>query len=67
MNVLNPISLLLVINSITIISLVLSQNETAKDSSTQNNSRTNPIEILLWVCITIEIFVLLISEKITDF
>lgn len=67
MNGLNPFSLILIINSIIIISLVLSQNEVSKDSVTQNNTRTNPIEIILWICIILEIIILLITEKITDF
>lgn len=67
MNGLNPVSLILIINSIIIISLVLSQNETSKDSVSQNNSRTSPIEIILWISIIFEILLLLITEKITDF
>ena len=67
MNGLNPFSLILIINSIIIISLVLSQNEVSKDSVTQNNTRTNPIEIILWISIILEIIILLITEKITDF
>jgi hypothetical protein len=67
MSGLNPFSLILIINSFVIISLVLSQNESSKDSITQNNTRTNPIEIILWFCVILEIIILLISEKITDF
>jgi|LauGreDrversion4_2_1035121.scaffolds.fasta_scaffold3490985_1 hypothetical protein len=67
MSGLNPFSLFLIINSLIIISLVLSQNEISKDSVTQNNTRTNPIEIILWISIILEIIILLITEKITDF
>jgi hypothetical protein len=67
MSGLNPFSLFLILNSVTIISLVLSQNEISKDSVTQNNTRTNPIEIILWISIILEIIILLITEKITDF
>ena len=67
MNGLNPVSLILIMNSFTIISLVTTQNETSKDSASKNNSKTSPIEIILWVCVLIEIFMFLISEKITDF
>ncbi len=67
MSGLNPFSLILIVNSIIIISLVLSQNEISKDSVTQNNTRTNPIEIILWISIFLEILILLITEKITDF
>jgi hypothetical protein len=67
MSGLNPFSLILIINSFVIISLVLSQNESSKDSITQTNTRTNPIEIILWFCVILEIIILLITEKITDF
>jgi hypothetical protein len=67
MSGLNPLSLLLIINSVVIISLVLTQNETSKDSVTQNNSRTSPFEIILWSCVLVEILILLITGKITDF
>jgi len=67
MSGLNPFSLFLIINSLIIISLVLSQNEISKDSVTQNNTRTNPIEIILWISIILETIILLITEKITDF
>lgn len=67
MSGLNPVSLILIVNSITIISLVLSQNETAKDYASQNSSRTNPIESILWIFIIFEIIIFLIEGKITDF
>jgi len=67
MNSFNPVSILLILNSVSIISLVLTQNETAKDSASQNNSRTNPIENLLWFIIIFEILMFLISGKFTDF
>jgi hypothetical protein len=67
MNSFNPVSILLILNSVSIISLVLTQNETAKDSASQNNSRTNPIENLLWIIIIFEILMFLISGKFTDF
>jgi hypothetical protein len=67
MNSFNPVSILLILNSISIISLVLTQNETTKDYASQNNSRTNPIENLLWIVIIFEILMFLITGKITDF
>jgi len=67
MNGLNPLTLVLIINSMIIISLVLTQNENTKDLASQNSSRSNPIEILIWVCVFFEILMLLISGKITDF
>jgi hypothetical protein len=67
MSTLNPVSILLIINSISIISLVLTQNETTKDYASQNSSRTNPIETVLWIIIIFEIVMFLITGKITDF
>jgi hypothetical protein len=67
MNSLNPVSIILILNSMGIISLVLTQNETTKDYTTQNSSRINPIENLLWIIIIFEILMFLITGKITDF
>ena len=67
MSTLNPVSILLIINSISIISLVLTQNETTKDYASQNSSRTNPIETVLWIIIIFEIVMFLSTGKITDF
>jgi hypothetical protein len=67
MNGFNPLTLILILNSIIIISLVLTQNENTNDLASQNSSRSNPIEILIWVCVFFEILMLLISGKITDF
>ena len=67
MSTLNPVSILLIINSISIIILVLTQNETTKDYASQNSSRTNPIETFLWIIIIFEILMFLITGKITDF
>jgi|APCry1669189567_1035234.scaffolds.fasta_scaffold01577_2 hypothetical protein len=67
MNGFNPLTLILILNSIIIISLVLTQNENTKDLTSQNNSRNNPIETIIWGCVFFEILMLLISGKITDF
>lgn len=67
MSGLNPLSIILIINSIVLISLILTQNESTKDSLIQNNSRTNPIEIITGISISLEIFLLLLFSKITDF
>jgi hypothetical protein len=67
MSGLNPLTIILISNSILLISLILTQNESTKDSLIQNNSRTNPIEIVTGICISLEIFLLLIFSKITDF
>jgi hypothetical protein len=65
----NPLNLILGINSIVIIGLILSQNESAKDSTTTQNSSTitNPFELLTWVCLFLQLILLLIKFKIDNF
>jgi len=63
----NLLSIILIINSITLISLVLTQNDTSKDTLIQNSSRTNPIELIIWISMILEIILLLVFGKITDF
>ena len=68
MNQLNPLTLLLIINSILLISLTITQNESSKDSAiSQNSSVTNPFEILTWITLIFQLLLLLIKQKITDF
>jgi hypothetical protein len=67
MDGLNSFSLLLVLNSLLIIGLVLTQNDNTKDSANQNNSRTSPLEIIIFLNIIFQLILLLISSKITDF
>jgi hypothetical protein len=67
MSSLNSFSLLLVVNSLFIIGLVLTQNDNTKDSANQNNSRTSPLEIIIFVNIIFQLILLLISSKITEF
>ena len=65
----NPLNLILGINSIVIIGLILSQNESAKDSTTTQNSSTitNPFELVTWVCLFLQLILLLIKFKIDNF
>lgn len=68
MNQLNPLTILLIINSILLISLTITQNESSKDSAiSQNSSITNPFEILTWITLIFQLLLLLIKQKITDF
>ena len=65
----SPLTFLLLINSVITIILILNQNDSAKDSSmVQNtNSISNPLEKFTWICLVIELILLLIKTKITDF
>lgn len=59
------VNIALAINSMLIIGLILNQNESAKDSSTTQNSAsiTNPFESLTWICLFIQLILLLFQFK----
>ena len=61
----SPLNILLAVNSLLTIGLILNQNESAKDSSiTQNSSSiTNPFESLTWICLVIQLILLLLKFK----
>jgi preprotein translocase subunit SecG len=68
MTELNPLTIILIINSIILITLTLTQNETSKDSAnTQSSSASNPFETLTWIFLVFQLIFLLIKQKITDF
>ena len=56
------------INSMLLIGLILNQNESAKDSSTTQNSTsiTNPFESLTWICLFIQLVLLLLQFKFNE-
>jgi hypothetical protein len=58
----------LALNSLLTIGLILNQNESAKDSSiTQNSSSiTNPFESLTWICLVIQLILLLLKFKFNE-
>lgn len=58
----------LALNSLLTIGLILNQNESAKDSSiTQNSSSiTNPFESLTWICLVIQLILLLLNFKFNE-
>ena len=64
----NPLTLILIGNSIVLIGLILNQNETTKDSLTKQTSKSssNPLEKVTWACLTIQLILLLLKTKITD-
>jgi hypothetical protein len=65
----NPLTFLLLLNSFITITLVLNQNDSAKDSAIVQNSTniSNPLEKFTWICLVIQLSLLLIKTKITDF
>jgi uncharacterized protein with PQ loop repeat len=65
-----PLTLFLSFNSLIIVGLILNQNETSKDSLNTKNSgidfSTNPLEIITWICVSLEFILLLIKIKINE-
>ena len=66
---LNPLTFLLLVNSLITITLVLNQNDSAKDSASVQNSTfvSNPLEKFTWICLFFQLVLLLLKTKITDF
>ena len=67
MSDLNPITVLLIINSFSLIGLVVTQNETTKDEISKKSSPSNPLELVLWFLVILELIALLIQTKVSDF
>ena len=64
----NPLNIILTVNSILTIGLILNQNESAKDSLTTQNSSSasNPFESVTWVCLVIQLVILLIKFTVVE-
>ncbi len=64
-----PLSFLLLLNSFMTITLIFNQNESAKDSISLQNTATssNLIEQLTWITLISQFILLLIKIKVTDF
>ena len=65
----SPFILLLLINSIITIILILNQNESTKDftSSQNSNMSANPLENITWICLIIQLILVLIQTKLVLF
>ena len=65
----SPLALIVGINSILLIGFILNQNESSKDSITsqKSTSLTNPFEKITWIGVILQLSLLLIKIKITDF
>ena len=63
----SPLTFLLLINSVAIIILILNQNESGKDFTTNQNTISNPFENITWIMFFFQLILLLIKTKITDF
>ena len=64
----NSLNIILTVNSILTIGLILNQNDSAKDSLTTQNSSSvsNPFESVTWVCLIIQLIILLIKFKVVE-
>lgn len=67
MSGLNPVTIILIVNSLSVVSLVLTQNETAKEDLSKKSSSSNPLQLVLWFTIILELILLLIQTKVSDF
>lgn len=67
MSGLNPVTIILIVNSLSVVSLVITQNETAKEDLSKKSSSSNPLELVLWFTIILELILLLIQTKVSDF
>jgi uncharacterized membrane protein len=65
----NSLPIILLINSLITIALILNQNDSAKDSitSSTSSSSVNPFERLTWGTLVLQLSLLLIKIKTTDF
>ena len=67
MSGLNPVTIILIVNSLSVVSLVLTQNDTTKEELSKKSSSSNPFEVALWVTVILELILLLVQIKVSDF
>ena len=67
MSGLNPVTIILIVNSLSVVSLVLTQNDTTKEELSKKSSSSNPLELVLWFTVILELILLLIQTKVSDF
>lgn len=64
----NIVTFLLVLNSFITSGLILNQNDSSKDATSNTSTQiTNPLEKFTWLCIFFEFFLFLIKSKLNDF
>ena len=49
MSGLNPVTIILIVNSLSVVSLVITQNDTTKEDLSKRSSSSNPLELVLFV------------------
>jgi len=64
----NIVTFLLILNSVITIGLILNQNESAKDATSNTSTQiTNHLEKFTWLCVFVEFFIFLIKNKLNDY
>lgn len=65
----SSLNLILLVNSLIAIFFILNQNESSKELTANSNSTSvsNPLEDLTWGCLVLQLVLLLIKTKTTDF
>jgi preprotein translocase subunit SecG len=65
----SSLNLILLVNSLIAIFFILNQNESSKELTANSNSTSvsNPLENLTWGCLFLQLVLLLIKTKTTDF
>jgi hypothetical protein len=65
--IISSLNLILLVNSLIAIFFILNQNESSKELTANSNSTSNPLENLTWGCLFLQLVLLLIKTKTTDF
>jgi hypothetical protein len=67
--IISSLNLILLVNSLIAIFFILNQNESSKELTANSNSTSasNPLENLTWGCLFLQLVLLLIKIKTTDF
>ena len=63
----SSLNFILLANSLLGILFILNQNQSSKELTTNSNSISNPLENITWGCLFLQLILLLIKTKTTDF
>jgi preprotein translocase subunit SecG len=65
----SSLNIILFVNSFLAIFFILNQNESSKEltANSNSNSASNPLENFTWGCLFVQLVLLLVKTKTTDF
>lgn len=65
----SSLNIILFVNSFLAVFFILNQNESSKEltANSNSNSASNPLENFTWGCLFIQLVLLLVKTKTTDF